>query len=191
MKKSPRSNLPTVSTDWGREIEEAYRDIDSSLQLLESDVEIRELAASADLLAANLKSLNNRQPQILTPKTGIVLTAPTSSYVSNVWFDWSFVSKRNQSVLVTGYIKQYNQVGGASPNFEFYASFINIFPAGTVFYIHREGTPVPSGAYTESFIGTVNLQANKTYSIQASISSGGIFGGSSATYDVGLAVFPE
>lgn len=191
MIKPPRSNLPAGALPWGREIESAYADIDANMTRLERDVEVREIAAGVDLLSGNINSLYRRQPKLFTPKTGIVLNAPADSSVSYSWYDWSFTSYRQQTVLVSGNIYAYGLSGNP-------VTAISVTATGNSLYYFAQFGPIGDAATsttTFSFNGLMTFGVG-TYNLSCTLSSGtilpfGPLGATTATYDVNMAVLPE
>lgn len=192
MRRPPKNYLPSASLPWGREVENAYTEIDRNLTRLEGDAEVREIAAGIDMLQASIDGLYKRQPTIMSPKTGISLNAPSNNNVTYSWSDWVFVSQRTQTCFISGNIYLYGKSGNPVTAIQ-----ISVAGAGNIyqaFSFGDTGDPATS-TNTFSFNSVLTFPAG-TYTLFCTLYSGSIFpyiprGATTAIYDVNLGVFPE
>ena len=192
MRRPPKNYLPSSSIPWGREVENAYTEIDRNLTRLEGDAEVREIAAGIDMLQANIDGLYKRQPTIMSPKNGITLTTTSGNEASYSWNDWLFTSYRNQTCFFSGSVYMYSQSGDPVTAISVFAyTSVGLY---RVFGFGPQGDPATSTT-TFSFNEAIFIPAG-TYSLSCVLYSGTILpyaprGATSATYNVSLGIFPE
>lgn len=186
MKRPPKNNLPSASQPWGREIESSYIEIDSNLQRLERDVEVRAIAAGVDLLSAGIINLQSRQPKIMAGKNNIVLNSTPSFPGEYTWVDWIFVSKRVQTVILSGNVKVASPAG--FPNLTFTTVMSNP-PAYDIRYVYSNEIQSSTTDYTVSFNAAVDLGVG-SYQLTCKLQTTNPYNDTSGTYSINMGVFP-